>query len=385
MRYFAISIFLISIVWAQSAVPVEVTGRGPDRASAIQNALREAVAQVLGTRVLSETAVQNFQLIKDVILTRTEGYIRSSEVIQETPFPDRYEVRVRATVSLSPLESDARSLAQWLGGLRFMVIYDPRRVKTAQDTMLYEYACERMCEYLSREGYRYVEKRVFDRLKDEAVKIIGADTSSINYAQKLAFLADAEFFINIHNLIVREEQKAMNILSIKATIESKSYDNCTAEGLGTVVGEGDWQLSTNKLEAQRKAVDGAAYYAGEKNIYLALHYLFEWCRSGAPFELRFYGIDEDQMDQLMDRLLNDPDFGGQLEPVISAGYWRLNCTYKRTPYRMRTQIRSYARQVGLSLSTLLQYGRQISFGPEGTTLKEVRERARAEALIRRIK
>lgn len=377
---FLFLILLPLILFAQQTV--EVKGVGQDRTTAIQDALRQAVAMVLGTQVISETAVENFQLLNDAIKTKTEGYILSSEVIEETPFPDRHEVKLRAIVSLSPLEMDAKTLAQWLGGLRFMVAYDPRKLKTKDDTVLYDYAYERMNEYLARQGYRYVERSVFDRLKNEAVKIIGADTSTMDYAKKLAFLADAEFFINIHGLIIREEKKAMNINAIKATVDTKSYDNCTAEGLGTVVGKGDWQLGTDKLEAQRKAIDGAIYSAGEKNFYLILKYLGEWCNNGAPFETRFYGIDEDMMDELVDKLMQDSDYGGQLEPVMAGDYWRLNTTFKKTAYKMRRKIRDNAKSLGILLETKLQYGRQLSFGFKETKVPEAEEKVKAEAILK---
>ncbi len=376
-RFSLITLLLLPIILSAQEV-VEVKGVGPDRASAIQDALRQAVAMVLGTRVISETEVQNFQLLKDVIKTRTQGYVTSSEVIEETPFPDRYEVKVRATVSLSPLETDAKSLAQWLGGLRFMVVYDPRKLKTRDDTILYDYAYERMNEYLARQGYRYVERDVFDRLKGEAIKIIGADTSTIDYAQKLAFLADAEFFISIHNVIIREEEKAMGIKAIKATVDTKSYDNCTAEGLGTVVGEGDFQLSTDRLEAQRKAVDGAIYNAGEKNINLILKYLGEWCNNGAPFELRFYGTTYKIARKLKDKILQDPDFGGQREVVAAGGYIKMGVTFKKIADELVDKILDYAEAIP-ELSTLdlkLLYGRQASFALPNVSVPEAKEKAR---------
>ncbi len=370
------AVLLPLLLFAQETV--EVKGIGPDRSSAIQDALRQAVAMVLGTKVISETEVQNFQLLKDAIKTRTQGYVTSSEVIEETPFPDRYEVKVRATVSLAPLEMDAKSLAQWLGGLRFMVVYDPRKLKTREDTVLYDYAYERMNEYLARQGYRYVERDVFDRLKGEAIKIIGADTSTIEYAEKLAFLADAEFFISIHNLIIREEPKAMGIMAIKATVDTKSYDNCTAEGLGTVVGEGDWQVGTDRLEAQRKAIDGAIYNAGEKNISLILKYLGEWCNNGAPFELRFYGTTYKTARKLKDKIFNDPDFGGQREVVAAGDYIKMGgITFKKIADELVDKILDYAEAIPelSALDLKLLYGRQLSFALPGASVPEAKEKA----------
>ena len=376
-------LFLFINLFGQETV--EVKGVGLDRNSAIQNGLREAVAQALGTKIISEAQVQNFKLIKDVIQTRTQGYVQSYEIIEETPFPDRYEVRLRAIVSLSPLEMDAKSLAQWLGGLRFMVVYDPRKLRTHEDTILYEYAYERMNEYLARQGYRYVEREVFDRLKGEAIKLLGKDTSAIDYAMKLAFLADAEFFINISNIVINQKEKGLGTTAMKATIDTKSFDNCTAEGLGTVVGEGDWVLGTDIIELKRKAIDGAIYNAGEKNISLILKYLGEWCNNGAPFELRFYGIKYKEGRKLKEKILSDPDFGGQLEIVSAGGYIKMGgITFKKLPYELPDRILDYAESVGISnLDLKLLYGRQASFAIEGVRVQEAEEKERALEATRR--
>lgn len=366
-----LSLFALGL--AQTGPTVTVTGYGADAKAAEQDALRLAVAKVLGESIGAWTKIDKFQLIEDVILTRSQGYISSHEIIgKPKQLPDKtWEVTINATVSISPLEQDAKSLAQWLGGLRFMTVYDPRKLKTREDTMLYNYAYERVNEYLARHDYRYIERAVFDRFKDEVTKLMGADTSSLEYAKKLAIVADAEFLIDLHEIVLREELKALGIKAYRATVDVKSYDNCTAEGLGTVVGEGEWQVTTDELEGKRKALDGAVQNAVEKLLYLATKYLWEWCRNGAPFEIRFYGVNEDQLDSLVLILRQDPDYGGQLEPTLSGDYWRLNTTFKKTAYDMRLKSRQSAVKAGMPVETRLQYGRQLTFAPKGLKVPEI--------------
>ena len=355
---------------------------GVSRDDALQDALRNAVGQALGTYVQSETRVENFKLLKDVIQTRTRGYVSQYKITSETQTKEGYEVVIDAWVSLNPLKQDAKTLAQWIGGVRFMTFYDPRNLSGFYKTY-YDYAYERMNEWLARHDWRYVEKMRFEKLLEEAVKI-GADKGlkSLSYAQKLAFYADAPFLIFIKNIDIRKENKAFGTVACKVRIEIKSYDNCTAEGLGTIVAESDWQISKSENESIKKAIDMAMKIAGDKLFYLVTKYIASWARQGAPFELRFYKIDEDKMDELVDKLNEDPDFGGQLEPVITQDYWRLNCTFKSTPYRLRRKIRKYGKQIGLSLETILQYVRQLSFGPKGYITQEAKEKQKIEQGLR---
>jgi len=382
MRKLLVSLLaLAGLALAQSGI-VTVKGVGPSRDAAISDAKRQAVEQVGGVALQSYTQMEDFQVLKDVVLAKAKGYIASFSILSETPFPDHVEVQAQAAVSDRQMDADAKSLAQWLGGMRFLVAYDPGKPKSAEEIESFEYARERINEYLARQGFRYIERNVFDRLKEEAVKIAGADLSGIDYAKKLAFYADAEFLVYIENVLNAEDAKALGISTRKATIDLRLYDNCTSEGLGTVVGDGEWLTDMGGLDAARKAVDPAARTAGERLFYLTLDYLGEWANNGAPSELHFYGVDEDRMDLLLAKLTHDPDFGGQLEPIMSGDFWRLNCTFKKTPTEMRQRVRGYAKDVGVPLETRLQYARRLSFAVKGVKTPEADEKKRADDVLR---
>ena len=81
---------------------------GGDHAAAFDQAkraaLREAVEIGVGTLVSAETRVENFALIEDHVLTRTDGYIRSFEVIEQGVIDDQtYQVEIDAVVELGNL------------------------------------------------------------------------------------------------------------------------------------------------------------------------------------------------------------------------------------------------------------------------------------------
>jgi hypothetical protein len=88
---------------------------GAARDQAIEDAMRKAVEQALGTYIKSETLVENFQLVEDRILSWSAGYVKKYEILSEKKAQmDSYEVQMRATVNLSELRNDDGALAALL-------------------------------------------------------------------------------------------------------------------------------------------------------------------------------------------------------------------------------------------------------------------------------
>jgi len=82
------------------------------RDQAIDDAMRKAVQQALGTFIKSETLVQNYQLVDDRILSWSAGYVKKYAILREGKIPiDTYEVQMRATVNLTELRLDDDALA----------------------------------------------------------------------------------------------------------------------------------------------------------------------------------------------------------------------------------------------------------------------------------
>lgn len=90
---------------------VVVTGVGVDADKARQNAIRNAVEQVIGTYVSSDTMVQNSQLLKDEILSYSGGYVKESRVIsQEKGDGGLFSIKLEAQVVATKLKRKIQSL-----------------------------------------------------------------------------------------------------------------------------------------------------------------------------------------------------------------------------------------------------------------------------------
>ena len=71
---------------------------------AFKDAYANAIEQVCGVKLVRATQVENYQLVKDQILTESVGFVTSYEVVEENPDAELgYEVSVKASVSKQPI------------------------------------------------------------------------------------------------------------------------------------------------------------------------------------------------------------------------------------------------------------------------------------------
>ena len=112
-------LYLAGRAQAEVTQTVRVTGLGlvveQDLASAFEQAkkaaLREAVEEAMGTLISAQTRVHNFAVIEDHILSRTEGYVRRFEVVEQGPVDENtYQVDIEAVVSLGQLHERLEAL-----------------------------------------------------------------------------------------------------------------------------------------------------------------------------------------------------------------------------------------------------------------------------------
>lgn len=110
------SIFCLMLCGATIANELEKTeiitsiGMGVDADKARKNAIRNAVEQVVGTFVTSDTMVKDSALIKDEILTFSSGYVKESKVISTETVDDLIRVRLEAVVVSTRLKQKIQSL-----------------------------------------------------------------------------------------------------------------------------------------------------------------------------------------------------------------------------------------------------------------------------------
>jgi uncharacterized protein (TIGR02145 family) len=125
-------------------VTLVVSGQGKTQDEAKQNALRSAIEQAFGTFISSKTEILNDNLVKDEIVSISNGNIQKFDIISEVQIPDGgYAATLKATVSVTKLTSFVESKGvgvEFKGGLfaeniKLQNLYEKNELKTVDNIL----------------------------------------------------------------------------------------------------------------------------------------------------------------------------------------------------------------------------------------------------------
>jgi hypothetical protein len=138
--FFALFVCVTVLAFAQDISHVTAEGVasvGTDAAAAhdkaLEDALRRAVEQAVGTIVESETATENYQLLTDKIYSHSSGYVKSYKILSESQDGGLTRIKISADVSSGDLSDDLASI----GLLQRRMKY-PRVVVMISETNVFE-------------------------------------------------------------------------------------------------------------------------------------------------------------------------------------------------------------------------------------------------------
>lgn len=97
-------------VTVQGSAPIEGNNKLAAEKKALSDAFRNAVEKGLGVYVKSQSEVQNYQVKKDEILTRADGYVLEHEILKETEEAGIYTVTIKAKVAIDKIGADLKQL-----------------------------------------------------------------------------------------------------------------------------------------------------------------------------------------------------------------------------------------------------------------------------------
>ena len=102
------------------AQEVTVDGVGVDKDSAVRDAMRNAVENVVGTFIDSRTLVDKSIVVLDEVYAKSQGFVKNINILDETTFGGDYRVKARIDVDTNPN-------AQLMNKLNMiMLLNDPR-------------------------------------------------------------------------------------------------------------------------------------------------------------------------------------------------------------------------------------------------------------------
>ncbi len=189
-----------SVLASQKAPPddvvvVEVEGEGLSKDEAVKAALRSALEQGGRNEIFSETHVQNYELMRDTIISRAQGIVTDFTVISERRgVGGTYKVRIKARVSkraLAETWGELQNVLNQIGRPKILVSIAERIDCRLEEQSILETKIE---ERLLRSGFDVVAAGAAAALRDTEVRIAtaGQTTSKL---QALAKDSDAHIFI----------------------------------------------------------------------------------------------------------------------------------------------------------------------------------------------
>ena len=254
-----------------SARTVEIEGRGLDEKAALQDAFRNALEQVVGVMVSADTEVENFQTVRDRVLTHAEGYVTSYQVLDRYHHPDgAMGVRVRVTVTEASIHDDLvalKVLQMQVGNPKLVVSYDARGPQHALSGL----AVARMNTYLASRGIAYVEA--------------SAQTAS---EAAIEALADAYVVVSAE---LRETRRSGDWRFVKARVQISAHDAATGRGLGSETGYSrELSMRSGVTSGHEAAVEEAVRDAAERTMKLVVAHWKSDAYQGRPYRVTLKGL-----------------------------------------------------------------------------------------------
>lgn len=161
------------------------------RDDALNDAQRNAVEQVLGTILSSETLVENFVLVQDKILTRVHGYVKKYTVLSEKYSAEECTIVIRAEVEEMALADDIAALAGLLPRMNYptLAISIKEQSLNAQSSQVdvdLSAARQALMQVLQSKGFNLVDLDALQNERNRQAGLMAAYGDSKQQAQEAA-------------------------------------------------------------------------------------------------------------------------------------------------------------------------------------------------------
>jgi hypothetical protein len=226
---------LCSVSWAIQATGV---GEGKTRQEAINNAIRAAIEQALGTLMKSQTQVSQGKLVWDRIASASAGYVKSYDIIKEgkDPISETYKVKLSAVLDDHKLQNAADEFLKDPRAQRtfqetsfderkVVVVYKPRTgFDLPYESKGVQTVMDLIEDKLSGYGFRVFLPGQLKRIRGKAAEMVVDEESAIDIARQEA--GDAAVVVSF-DAAKRPTSDGYNL--IMCTLSLKAFDATTGE------------------------------------------------------------------------------------------------------------------------------------------------------------
>ena len=272
---------------------VEIMGTSPfSREDAVRQAQRSAVEEAVGVFIHSESEVENFELKKDKIISRTQGYITRLTVLGARKNGDLHEVTIQATVSLDKIKDDLVAMKILLESMErptLMVLVEEDRQDMGPVGM--STAATKMTVLLGDRGFDVVDEAQSERARqlDQGRQALAGNAAA---ATMLGLNAGAQYVI-VGRAVAHDAGEAYpgtGMKSIHASLQLMVVQTQTGLVLGSVVTNGV-SAHVSPLTGADRALEQCARKAVDEYVVDAITRSFQdYLNNGAPLKVHVTGV-----------------------------------------------------------------------------------------------
>jgi len=324
-----------------------VVGGDIDKAKkeAIFDAKRNAVEQV-GSQVIAKTVVENFDLVKDKIITKVDGYVHSYDILEEKQAEKSYQVKIEARVSKSALIDDAALIYNDMEKPRLMIIVPEVRGKEIFPTSQAENA---ISEFFVEKGFTLVDQATAREniKKDELRKIAEGDEKA---AVKAGLRAGAEAVV-IGTATMGDVESVKGILyASKSTVSIRALRTDNAS-LYAVSNKTESAADGVADAAQRKALETSSKSAARDIFWKIVKKWNDEKMMGAEIEVMINGIGFSDLKKVLTGLKETNGVKEVIQRSFDAPTAVLSITYQGDAVRL-AEVLSETKFKGFSVEVL---------------------------------
>ncbi len=293
-------------VTATGTANLYATDTARSRDEAIEAARRDAVEQVSGVFIQSESEMKNFDLVKDEVLSRTQGYVRNTKVVKEGAANNLYTVTIEAEVVkaafLKQMNDSLEELYRRVGKPRVMLLVkefksdnDP---SNASDQGV---AAREVRKILLAQGFTFVDPRIVTRTQlSEVAKGKAADKNAfvaIGQATKAEIVMIGEVHTSSKEVMNRFQR-----VQAEMSMDVVKTDN------GQVMASQTSSATDLHIDAATATTNALQKVATEITPKLAQQISYQWIKDkneGASIELTVKGASYGDLAALRRALSNE--------------------------------------------------------------------------------
>jgi hypothetical protein len=293
----AVGVFAVCIQTLQAQneqMKITATGHGANRQEALINAKRNAIEKGIGTILISQTEVENFQLKRDQVITKTMGSVQDFSVENESQKPDgSYDITITAVISKSSMRKDLASfhiLIQSMNKPKLMILVQENNVGNKQPTN--DAAESALIQFFKTPyGFEIVDPSVISTIKQSKEKMAQIAGNPARAAE-IATSYGAQVLIAGKAVSRKAESMTQSLggmTSIQADVTLRAI-NCNTARIIASAEAHDAEVHISPNTAGNNAIANSAKDAGKKLLGDIIDDWQNLLNNGMPLQVDIHGV-----------------------------------------------------------------------------------------------